>query len=112
MSSEFTLSNSLLFSLFRTPIRKSVLEFSGLSADLITSPSSLRTAQNEKYVITYISRQEWGRRMLIPSHHEQLVRELNALRDMYGYEVNIVSMDKLSREEQLKLAGRTTVSSP
>ena len=27
----------------------------------------------------------------------------------YGYEVNVVSMDKLSRIEQLHLSGRTTV---
>lgn len=60
-------------------------------------------------VITYISRQEWGRRMLIQSDHERLVEELYRLRDQYGYEVNVVSMDKLSRAEQLRLAGRTTV---
>ena len=61
-------------------------------------------------VITYISRQDWGRRMLIPEHHERLVRELNNLHDTYGYEVNVVSMDRLSRIEQFQLAGRTTVS--
>ncbi|EMD31948.1 hypothetical protein CERSUDRAFT_119278 [Gelatoporia subvermispora B] len=60
-------------------------------------------------VITYISRQGWGRRMLIPEHHERLVEELNNLRDTYGYEVNIVEMDKLSRIEQFQLAGRTTI---
>jgi len=31
------------------------------------------------------------------------------LEEKYGYEVNIVSMDKLSREEQFRLAGRTTI---
>lgn len=60
-------------------------------------------------VITYISRQEWGRRMLIQSDHEKLVEELYKLQDQYGYEVNVVSMDRLSRAEQLQLAGRTTV---
>lgn len=60
-------------------------------------------------VITYISRQEWGRRMLIQSDHDKLVQELYQLRDQYGYEVNVVSMDQLSRVEQLRLAGRTTV---
>jgi hypothetical protein len=61
-------------------------------------------------VITYISRQEWGRRMLLPQDHDRLVKALEALRDQYGYEVNIVSMDKLTRQEQFTLAGRTTVN--
>ena len=60
-------------------------------------------------MITYILRQDWGRRMLIPEDHDQLVQELYVLRDTYGYDVNVVSMDKLSRIEQLHLAGRTTV---
>ena len=47
--------------------------------------------------------------MLIPEDHDQLVQELYVLRDTYGYDVNVVSMDKLSRIEQLHLAGRTTV---
>jgi hypothetical protein len=63
----------------------------------------------DKPVITYISRQDWGRRMLIREDHEKLVEELYNLRDNYGYEVNVVSMDKLSRVEQLQLAARTTV---
>ncbi|KIY69339.1 hypothetical protein CYLTODRAFT_393975 [Cylindrobasidium torrendii FP15055 ss-10] len=62
-----------------------------------------------KPVITYVSRQDWGRRMLIPEHHDKLVAELHKLRDEYGYEVNIVSMDKLTRAEQLQLAARTTI---
>ena len=53
--------------------------------------------------------QDWGRRMLIQRDHEKLVEELYKLRDQYGYEVNVVSMDKLSPFEQLRLAGRTTV---
>jgi len=47
--------------------------------------------------------------MLIQRDHEKLVEELYKLRDQYGYEVNVVSMDKLSPFEQLRLAGRTTV---
>lgn len=61
-------------------------------------------------VITYISRQTWGRRMLREEDHEKLVKELHRLRDTYGWEVNIVSMDKLTRMEQFQLSGRTTVS--
>lgn len=91
------------------PVRKSVLEFSGLGEEDIIGPTTELREANEKYVITYISRQDWGRRMLRPQDHEKLVEELYKLRDKYGYEVNVVSMDKLTRAEQLRLAGRTTV---
>ncbi|EGO00882.1 hypothetical protein SERLA73DRAFT_51542 [Serpula lacrymans var. lacrymans S7.3] len=83
-------------------VRKNVIQLSGLSGD--TGPATTRTP-----VITYISRQEWGRRMLIPEDHDRLVQELYKLRDTYGYEVNVVSMDKLSRTEQIQLAARTTI---
>ena len=81
-------------------IRNSVIGLSGLDTP---------RGGNSNPVITYISRQAWGRRMLIPEDHEKLVEELYVLRDTHGYEVNVVSMDKLSRMEQLHLAGRTTV---
>ena len=84
-------------------IRNNVIEATGLRAKVGGS-----TMTNP--VITYVSRQEWGRRMLIPEDHEKLVSELYRLRDSYGWEVNVVSMDKLSRIEQLQLAARTTVS--
>lgn len=83
-------------------IRNNVIQFSGLQADVGGGTTS-------NPVITYISRQNWGRRMLIQADHERLVRELYKLRDNYGYEVNVVSMDKLSRIQQLQLAARTTV---
>lgn len=92
------------------PLRKSVLEFSGLASEWIVGPDPSTLADNQKLVITYISRQSWGRRMLVQADHEKLVEELYKLRDRYGYEVNVVSMDKLSRAQQLQLAGRTTVS--
>ena len=80
-------------------IRSNVIEFSGLDGSW---PA-------HRPVITYISRQGWGRRMLIQKDHETLVEELYRLRDKYGYEVNVVSMDKLTRIQQLHLAARTTV---
>lgn len=84
-------------------IRGDIVRFTGLDEDI-------GSGTTHTPVITYISRQEWGRRMLRQEDHEQLVKELNALRDKYGYEVNVVSMDKLSRIEQIRLAARTTVS--
>ena len=88
-----------------SPIRNNVMRFAGLKEE--ENPDALESTAPP--VITYVSRQGWGRRMLIPEHHEKLVQELYKLRDTYGYEVNVVSMDKLSRQEQLRLAGRTTV---
>ncbi|TFK70399.1 hypothetical protein BDN72DRAFT_766555 [Pluteus cervinus] len=83
-------------------LRNSVVQFAGLDPEVgggTTAPP----------VITYISRQAWGRRMLIPEHHERLVQELYKLRDTYGYEVNIVQAESMSRVEQIRLAARTTI---
>jgi hypothetical protein len=41
-----------------------------------------------KPVITYVSRQEWGRRMLTPKGHDSLVKELKDLEKKYGWEVS------------------------
>ncbi|KAG8960184.1 hypothetical protein FRC03_006977, partial [Tulasnella sp. 419] len=85
-----------------TPIRNNVVEFSGLSK--ISGGST-----QDRPVITYVSRQGWGRRMLKPEDHEILVAALKRLESEHGYEVNIVEMDKLSRAEQIRIAGRTTI---
>ena len=82
-------------------VRNAVTKYGGMDAEL---------EQASKPVITYISRQEWGRRKLIQEDHEKLVQELYKLRDEYGVEVNVVSMDKLSHTEQFRLAARSTVS--
>ena len=39
-------------------------------------------------VITYVSRQDWGRRMLRKEDHEGLVKELDELHNKYGWEVS------------------------
>lgn len=39
-------------------------------------------------VITYVSRQDWGRRMLIKKDHDELVQHLNELQKKYGWEVS------------------------
>ena len=97
-------SNAELFKLTGSPywwstVRNNLIDFAGGNSQ----------GQDSK-VITYISRQEWGRRMLLSQDHDKLVQALEGLRAQYGYEVNIVSMDKLTRQEQFQLAGRTTVS--
>ena len=95
------------------PIRANVLAFSGLAPEWIYGPGmglGRKGREQETFVITYVSRQAWGRRMLRQGDHDALVGELYGLRNRYGYEVNVVNMDKLSRAEQFQLAGRTTVS--
>lgn len=91
------------------PLRRGVLEFSGVPEEWIVGPDPAMAVDNRKLVITYISRQEWGRRMLRSADHDRLVEELNLLRDRYGYEVNVVGMQSLTRAEQFNLAARTTV---
>lgn len=65
---------------------------------------------DDRDVITYVSRQQWGRRMLKQDDHLRLVARLERLRESHGYEVNIVELDKMTRSEQIRLAARTTVS--
>ncbi|KAI0777523.1 hypothetical protein BD413DRAFT_467266 [Trametes elegans] len=89
-----------------TTIRNNVVGFSTLDENAgAMSVGGVFT----RPVITYISRQGWNRRMLIQADHERLVQELYRLRDTYGYEVNVVEMDKLTRIEQFSLAARTTI---
>ncbi|KIK36942.1 hypothetical protein CY34DRAFT_810851 [Suillus luteus UH-Slu-Lm8-n1] len=83
-------------------IRANVVRVCGLDPNVVGDMA-------QTPVITYISRQEWGRRMLKQEDHDRLVEELYKLRDLYGYEVNVVSMDRLSRAEQFALAARTTI---
>ncbi|KAF8073639.1 hypothetical protein FPV67DRAFT_1478736 [Lyophyllum atratum] len=83
-------------------LRNNAIQFTGLGAN--TGGGTTSTP-----VITYISRQEWGRRMLIKEDHEILVEELYKLRDTYGFEVNVVAAEKMTRLEQIELAARTTI---
>ncbi|KAJ7246408.1 hypothetical protein C8J57DRAFT_1360417 [Mycena rebaudengoi] len=83
-------------------IRNNVVQFAG-----VDPAEGEGTTSNP--VITYISRQEWGRRMLIQEDHEKLVRELRMLEYRYGWEVNVVVPERMTRLEQLQLAARTTI---
>jgi len=84
------------------PMRWNVVTFSGLRRD----PELI--LQN-KPVITYISRQSWGRRMLRTTDHETLVKALQRLRGKHGWELNIVELEGMSREQQIRLVGRSTI---
>jgi hypothetical protein len=99
-------------------VRVNVLRFSGVperTLDVGTraykraSRGSPRTGGVEEVVITYISRQG-VRRHLVPDDHEGLVRALTELTERRGWVLNVVAMERLTKEEQLALVARTTVS--
>ncbi|EJT99480.1 hypothetical protein DACRYDRAFT_69179 [Dacryopinax primogenitus] len=100
------------------PIRRNVVRFATNDGDqrvavpTLPGPAVLgrkTKPKEEKPVITYVSRQNWNTRSLRAEDHETLVKALYRLRDTYGYEVNVVTMDTLTRSEQIALAARTTI---
>lgn len=99
---------------FWSPLRRALVQYIGQGYTLpdmvdVPSVSKKSKAERKKTVITYVSRQNWGRRTLNPKDHDNLVKALKGLERRHGYEVNVVSMDELSRKDQLVLASRTTV---
>ena len=100
------------------PVRRNVLRFAGVSKHVLdigkiafkrASRGSLRTGGVEDVVVTYISRQG-VRRHLITEDHEGLVDALTELCGRRDWELNIVPMERLSKEEQLAFVARSTVS--
>ncbi|KAI0930542.1 hypothetical protein AcV5_007227 [Taiwanofungus camphoratus] len=108
------------------PLRRGVLRFAGVDeqmmdvgvrADAVASPklkvpadwaAAAHSPKAQDIVVTYISRQG-TRRHLIDSDHEALVNALTAMCASHRWELNIVQAERLSKEEQLALAARTTV---
>jgi hypothetical protein len=62
-----------------------------------------------KPVITYITRQEQLVSWLDNGDHQRLVKQLETLRALNGYEVNIIDPTKIKFLERIRLALRTTV---
>jgi hypothetical protein len=116
------------------PIRRQVLRFAGTPEDVINrnlwghgaiNPATydhdadlrLRLGSVEvsppadfRPLVTYISRQS-SRRRLTPESHEDLVKALEKHSKAKGWELRIVEAEKMSKEEQVDLAARTTVCS-
>lgn len=69
----------------------------------------LAPAGNYRPVVTYISRQN-SRRRLTPESHTELVAALEERAKKLNFELVIVEAERLTKEEQLAIAGRTTVS--
>ena len=114
------------------PVRRQVLRFAGTPEDIINrnlwgygavNPATydhdaelrLRLGKVEaapptdfKPLVTYISRQS-SRRRLTPESHADLVQALEKHSKAKGWELKIVEAEKMSKEEQVDLAARTTV---
>lgn len=104
------------------PVRRAVLRFADIDehtldigvraaeqAEKAKSGVAVVPGAEEKIVITYIDRQG-VRRHLIDEDHERLVDELTKLCTSKGWELNVVKAERLTKEEQLSLVARTTVS--
>ncbi|KAJ4001921.1 hypothetical protein F5050DRAFT_1559619 [Lentinula boryana] len=85
-----------------SPVRDAIRAFAGLDDDSAT-------ARTTRPVVTYLSRQDWNRRKLKTEDHERLVAELRKLEVELGIEVIVVSAENLSRWEQIRLVGRSTI---
>ncbi|KAJ9119173.1 hypothetical protein QFC22_003665 [Naganishia vaughanmartiniae] len=114
------------------PVRRQVLRFAGTPEDILNrnmwgygavNPAvldanpDLKTALGHpevvqpvgfKPLVTYISRQS-SRRRLTPESHEDLVQALEKHSKAKGWELRIVEAEKMTKEEQLDLAARTTI---
>ena len=99
-------------------VRRNVVRFAGVSEHMMdigtrafkrASHGLPPTGGVEEVVVTYVSRQA-VKRHLIDDDHEGLVGALTEMCERRGWELNIVAMERLSKEEQLAVAARTTVS--
>ncbi|KAG9053891.1 hypothetical protein FS842_006829 [Serendipita sp. 407] len=101
------------------PIRRAVLRHANVPEDIVDMPvtsvasfdTGIELSEPKKafpIVITYINRQG-GRRCLRGEDHEVLVRELSQLVQRRGWEFHDVKAQRLTQEEQLTMAARTTV---
>ena len=114
-------------------VRREVLTFAGANPNAKeivkavhpVDPNILESAMPEKIVVTYVSRQEVGRRLLVESDHETLVKSLEQLvqrknaewvRDGLGngtakeWELQVVNAERMAIVDQIKVFARTSVS--
>lgn len=98
------------------PVRRKVLQFAGvddhtldIGARAFAEPGGRQ--KDEDIVVTYISRQG-VRRHLIYEDHEGLAKALEEVCTRRGWELNVVAMERMSKEEQLAVVARTTVRTP
>lgn len=95
------------------PVRRAVLRFAGIDGTILSIGDRQEERKDEglrpdRVVVSYIDRQG-SRRHLIQEHHEGLVAALEEVCARRGWELNVVQAEKLTKEEQLEVAARTTV---
>jgi hypothetical protein len=71
--------------------------------------ATLELPMPQKVVVTYISRQGGSRRKLTPEAHDNLVSALKESADQKGFELIVMEAEKLTKDEQLRVIGRTTI---
>ena len=120
------------------PVRRQVLRFAGVEEDVLdislegygaVDPAKLSTdpdlvkeltppardplstlkGMGRRPLVTYISRQS-SRRRLTEESHKELVKALESHAKANDWELLVVEAEKMTKEEQLQLAARTTVS--
>ena len=113
------------------PVRSAVLRFSGfgvvsngiplggavqgplgaVDADKGGEGTEDALSMPDKVVITYISRQSVYRRKLLVDDHASLVIALAELVDRKGssWELNVLEAEKMTKDDQVHVIGRTTV---
>ncbi|TFK25332.1 hypothetical protein FA15DRAFT_668559 [Coprinopsis marcescibilis] len=89
------------------PIRKSLLVNTVGSVPVVDSQGRV-VDSDEKPIVTYISRQGAGRR-LIHEHHLELVKLLKELEKEGLCRLEIPMMERLSIKEQLAIGAKTTI---
>ena len=93
-------------------IRRRVLSFAMVSQEILDyslPPMPKGNRKEPPILISYLSRQGWRRR-LIEEDHLKLVEALEQLCDSKGWEFLIFHPEKYTRDKQLEIAARTTVS--
>jgi hypothetical protein len=106
------------------PIRRAVIRFAGGNPEAyklpVDTPTRVLAAGNlkdkpdvllpmpERVVVTYTTRQT-TRRRLIQEDHEALVIALEELVERKGWELHVVQAERLTKDEQVRLMGVTTV---
>ena len=92
------------------PLRQAMLRFAGAKENINSQSSvSPELPMPETIVITYINRQKTQRR-LAHVDHDVLVHALKEMTQRRGWELNVVQAENLSKDEQVRIVARTTVS--
>ncbi|KAH9940546.1 uncharacterized protein BXZ73DRAFT_98977 [Epithele typhae] len=119
-----------LTTLWWEPVRRGVLRFAGIDPRVVdTGVRALAVVEgaervrgaaaleghkafsglsDKEVVISYISRQS-ARRHLIEADHAALVTALEEMTAKHGWELNVVEAEKLSKEQQLEIAAKSTI---